>query len=196
MKIKVLLLLLTTFAVSNTYSQEQKLFIEAKLNIASVVVGIVNPVVEIGFAKASAMTFEYVGSYANHDFMGTGYPLIVNMAYAEYRHYLLSDKHKGFFVAGGLGAMNYKMNKSILTFLNNNSKSDTYDWGHGFVLGATLGYKFMIKEKFGIEISASGGWQHSQHEVYSKSTGELLVHMNKTGEWTLYKAGVYFSYRF
>lgn len=195
MKFKILLLL-AILMVSNTYAQEEKLFIEAKFNIASVIVGIVNPAVEIGFNKYSSITFEYIGSYANSNFMDSGHPLIINMVYLEYRRYILNRGHKGFFIAGGLGTMNYKMNKNVLPFLNNKGGNNTYDWGHGVVIGATLGYKFLIKDRFGIEVSASGGWQHSQHELYNKHSGDLLVSMNKTGEWTPYKAGVYLSYRF
>lgn len=195
MKFK-LLLLLVIMTASNTYAQENNITIEAKLNIASIVVGIVNPVVEIGFNKHSSVTFEYIGSYANSNFMDSGYPLIINMVYLEYRNYILNKSHRGLFVAGGLGVMSYKMNKGIMPFLVNSGGGNTYDWGHGSVLGATLGYKFLIKDRFGIELSASGGWQHSQHEIYSKDSGKLLAPMNKTGEWTLYKAGLYLSYRF
>ena len=195
MKSKIILILVAFFSFSNIYAQEKKLFIEAKLNIASLSVGIVNPAVEIGFSKRSAITVEYIGSYAKTDFMGTGYPLVINMSYLEYRHYLLKG-HKGFFLAGGAGTMVYKLNKSVMPFLADKGTQNAYAWGQGYVIGGTLGYKFLIKERFGIEISLSGGFQHSQRQEYSKDNGTLLLPMNKTAEWTLYKAGVYFSYRF
>ena len=190
MKSKFLFLLITLFSVSNIYAQEDKLFIEASL-----AVGIVNPSVEIGFSKRSAVSIEYVGSYAKSDFMGTGYPLVMNMSYLEYRHYLLRG-HKGFFLGGGAGTMVYKLNKSLIPFLPDNGTANVYAWGQGYVIGGTVGYKFQFKKRFGIEISVSGGFQHSQREEYRQDDGTLSLPMNKTAEWTLYKAGVYFSYRF
>ena len=195
MKTKLILILLTILTGSNTYAQEDKLFIDAKLNIASLSVGIVNPMVEIGFFKRSAATIEYIGSYAKSDFMGTGYPLVMSMTYFEYRHYLKKE-HKGWFLGVGTGPMVYKLNKSLIPFLKDDGNPDAYAWGQGYVLGGTIGYKFLFKERFGLEISASGGFQHSQREEYSQEDGTLVLPMNKTGEWTLYKAGVYFSYRF
>ena len=195
MKYRLLIIFVFIFSLSKIHAQETKFFVEPKLNIASLALGIVNPSVELGFATRSAVTIDYVGAYAKTDFMGTGYPLVINMSYMEYRHYLRRG-HKGFFAGAGVGAMVYKLNKSIIPFLPDDGTPNIYAWGQGYVLGGTLGYKFLIKERFGIEISLSGGFQHSQREEYSQDNGELLLPMNKTAEWTLYKAGVYFSYRF
>lgn len=195
MKKKLLLLLILVTTSATIFAQEKNYYIEPKLNIAGAAIAIFNPALEIGFGKRSAVNFDYVGIYAKKNYMGTGYPFLLSMVTFDYRVYVLNKLHKGLFFGGGMGLGSYKMNKNIIPFVSNDKPKNAYDWGTNVMLGATAGYKFLIKDRFGIEISVTGGWQHSQHEVYN-SKGELQAPMNASGEWTAYKGGVYFTYRF
>ncbi|MFR9547172.1 MAG: DUF3575 domain-containing protein, partial [Rikenellaceae bacterium] len=177
--------------LSVTYAQD--FYIEPKINVLAAGFGIVNPSVEFGFAKHSAIEFSNVTSFSKNDYLGTGYPLIVILNLVEYRHYLLNEEHKGLFLGGDFGWDMYKMNKSLIPTAANSDRA--YDWGIGIVLGMTAGYKFLITDKLGVELYAAWGWQHTSHEPYYEG-GVLEAPMNKSAEWIPYKAGVTLSYRF
>ncbi len=190
---RVLLIFMSLIFV--TKAAAQNFYIEPKVNVAAAAIALFNPAVEIGFGTRSAVQLEYMGAYAKKNYMGTGGPLILNMAIAEYRAYLLNREHKGLFLGFDLGLMQYKTQKYIIPFMSGSSSSGDYDWGFGYVLGLNLGYKFQFKEHWGLEIFAAYGWQHSQHEMHY-ANGNLRYSMNATAEWTPYKGGVTLSYRF
>ncbi len=187
-----LALLLTTLCV---WAQDRSggIYLEPKLNVAAACVGIVNPALEIGFGKSSAVEYSSVTSFASDSFLGTGYPLLINMIMAEYRNYIFSDEHNGFFVGADVGWNEYKMHKALIPFMQNVALSRSYDWGVGIFLGVTLGYKFRLTDELHLEASASGGWQHSWHEPYVD--GVQVYPFNASGEWLPYKCGLYLSYR-
>ncbi len=188
-----LMLLASTGYAQDVETKDGGIYIEPKLNVAAVCVGIVNPALEIGFLKRSAVELSSVTSFAKKDFLGTGYPLLINMIMMEYRNYPFSERHSGFFVGANAGRNEYKMNKAIIPFMQHVASSRDYDWGVGVCVGITLGYKFTITDALHLELSASGGWQHSWHEPYSN--GALTWPLNASGEWLPYKAGLYLSYR-
>jgi len=57
-------------------------------------------------------------------------------------------------VGGGIGSMSYKMNKNVIPFHGDDWNKENYDEGYGYVIGITVGYKYMINQKLGIEVSA------------------------------------------
>lgn len=168
---------------------------EAKVNILSGAFTIFNPSFEIGFGMASAVTMDYVGAYAEEDFLNTGYPFLLSMGLFGYRHYVVSDNHSGFFVGGDVGLDQFRMHKNIIPLVASNHSDDGYDVGHGYLIGVTLGYKYRISNHFNVEASLSGGWHHAKHESYDGS-GVRDEELNPSGEWTPYKAGIYLSYVF
>lgn len=187
-KIPVLILLL----VSTLTVKAQ--VIDAKINILAASVAIVNPSLEVGFGKHSAIAADFLGVFASKNYMRTGYPFEMTMAILEYRYYV-SKNHRGFFAGANFGWNNFRMNKNVIPFINHDHAKDTYDVGNGKIFGVNLGYKFVFAERFGLEVSAAGGWQLSKHEKYNNQ-GVRIVDMNKSGEWLMYKAGITFSYRF
>ncbi|MFR9534135.1 MAG: hypothetical protein SNG49_04780, partial [Rikenellaceae bacterium] len=60
---------------------------EVKLNVAAAVVTIFNPSVEFYMGDSSAVTFDFVKSFAKEDFMNTGYPFLFSMGSLGYRRY-------------------------------------------------------------------------------------------------------------
>ncbi|MFR9649136.1 MAG: DUF3575 domain-containing protein [Rikenellaceae bacterium] len=191
----ILLVATTSLSAQEVNLESNGIYIEPKLNVVAACVGIVNPAVEIGFGKSSAFEISTISSFAQDDFLNTGYPLLLNIVMLEYRNYIFSDNHKGFFVAANGAWHEFKMHKGQVPFLHNVSESRDYDWGVGVFLGVTLGYKFKLTKALPLylELSATGGWQHSWHEPYMD--GELYVAMNATGEWTPYKVAANLSYR-
>lgn len=185
-----LIAIINLMAIS-AYSQTT----EVKVNVLAGAFTIFNPSLEIGFSKASAITMDYMGAYAENDFMNTGYPFLFSMGVFGYRHYLLKGNHTGFFVGGDFGLDQFRMNKNIIPLVVSDHGDSGYDVGHGYLIGATVGYKYKISNHFNVEASISGGWHHARHECYT-SDGVRTVELNASGEWTPYKAGIYISYVF
>lgn len=188
------ILFLTLILLSSVTKLSSQIIVEPKVNALFGAVAIFNPAVEIGFGKFSAIQIDYMGAYATKDYMNSDYPFMLTMVTFEYRAYPFSSKHKGFFAGADLGFNTYRMSKNVLPFVVHDAE-DKYDNGQAVVLGLNLGYKFLFKEKIGLEFSVAGGWQHSQHEKYY-ANGDLFAAMNKSGEWIPYKAGIYLTYRF
>lgn len=195
MKKVVLVLVCSVFFLGKSFGQ----IAEVKVNVMAGAVAIFNPSIEIGFGKHSGVSMDFVGAFAEENYMGTGYPFLASMGIMGYRFYTKKDSHRGFFVGADLGFNTFKMNKNIIPLVAHDHSKNTYDFGYGILMGMTLGYKFLFKERWGVEISVSGGWQHSQHEVYQKGDNNKYykaVDMNASAEWFPYKAGVYLTYRF
>lgn len=193
---RVLPILVAIVLLTTSKARAQEFYIEPKINVAAAAVALFNPAIEFGWGARSAFQVEYWGAYAKNNYMGSGAPLILNMAMAEYRAYLLNKEHKGLFAGFDFGLHHFKAEKKVLPFLpSDHGDVGVYDWGYGFVLGVNVGYKFLFKERFGLEIFAAFGWQHTQHEQYN-GAGDMLYSMNGSAEWVPYKGGVSFSYRF
>lgn len=168
---------------------------EVKVNVLAGAITIFNPSIEIGFGKASAITMDYAGSYAETNFMGTGYPFLATMGLFGYRHYIKNDNHLGFFIGGDFGLDQFMMNKNLIPLVPHDHAESGYDVCHGYLIGSTIGYKYKISHHFNIEASVSWGWHHSRHEGYTED-GVRTFKYNASAEWTPYKAGIYVSYVF
>lgn len=183
--------ILLSIVTLNGYAQTA----EVKVNLLAGAVAIFNPSIEVGFGNKSAITMDYVGVYAEENYMNTGYPFLFTMGLFGYRHYIFNNNHKGFFIGGDFGLDQFRMNKNIIPIVVNDHGDDGYDVGHGYLFGATLGYKYNISRRFNIEASISGGWHHARHECYT-GEGVRTVELNASAEWLLYKAGISLSYIF
>lgn len=193
-RITLLFLALLALAPASAYSQEGSRILEAKVNLLAGAVTIFNPSIEVGFAKQSAITYDYVGAYSEKDFLNSGHALLLSMSLFSYRHYLKKEHHDGFFVSGDGGLVQYRMDKNVVPLIASDHYGQ-YDVGYGYVFGVTLGYKRNIGERLSLEASLSGGYQNSRHEQYN-SDGSRRHEFNTTAEWTPYKAGIYLGYRF
>ncbi len=187
--------LLTCFsAIALSASTASAQTAEVKFNVASAAIAIINPSMEVGFGKNSAITFDYVGAFSETEYLNTGKQFLLGMGVFGYRYYIQDNAHCGFFVGGEAGLNVFRMNKNLAALAANDKGEDMYDVGHGHFFGLNIGYKYPISSRFNIEASISGGWQYSMHEGYS-SEGDRYVDFNPSGEWLLYKAGLYLSYR-
>ncbi|MFR9500384.1 MAG: DUF3575 domain-containing protein [Rikenellaceae bacterium] len=166
---------------------------EVKLNALAGAVAIFNPSVEVGLSDNSALSFDYVGAFAEESYLHSGYPLILAMGLFGYRQYITSESNTGLYIGGDFGLNMFRMNKNIIPLVAND-RGNNYDVGYGYLLGLSVGYKYPITERLSVEASLSGGWQYTRHEVYSMD-GNRFISFNASGEWTPYKAGIYLNYR-
>ncbi len=169
--------------------------VELKLNVASLAVSIVNPSLELPVGSRNSLTWDYVGAYAEESFMGTDYPFMFSMNTWGYRRY--SDEQgsrMGFFYGAEFTVNQYRMNKNIVPLVANDHATDSYDMGHGIIIGFTAGYKYPLTERLNLEASLAAGWQHSRHEGYN-ADGVRTFDFNVTAEWLPYRAGLSLCYR-
>ncbi len=190
----LLLSLLMTLTALSSYAAEEDRVAEVKVNLLAGAVTIFNPSLELGVGERSSLTAEYIGSFAEYDFMKTGYPLLISVGMVGYRYYLKSSDKSGFFVGADAGLTQYRMAKNVVPLVANDHNGGQIDVGHGYLLGCTVGYKRYIGERFSLEASLSGGYQHSRHEQY-RVDGTRSVEFNATAEWTPYKAAINLGYR-
>lgn len=109
----------------------------------------------------------------------------------EFR-YNFKEQNNGFYVGGNIGGSKYNFQK--WNYIN----TDHYEIGHGYMLGATVGYKAKINEKFYLECFLGGGWHQGFYKGYFLSSGEryeTAQHYNKSGEWLPYRGGVMIAYK-
>ncbi len=187
---KILMLLFGLIALPVATSAQMS---EVKLNVAAAAVTIFNPSVEFYTGDSSAVTFDFVQSFAKEDFMNTGYPFLFSMGSLGYRRYTRSQSHDGFFYGGDLGMDMFRMNKNVIPFIAHDNAETHYDVGYGYCLGVTLGYKYKITHRLSLEASLSAGWHYSMHEYYNQD-GVRQYDFNISAEWTPYKAGIYLNY--
>jgi hypothetical protein len=118
-----------------------------------------------------------------------GNPMKFGQAIAEGRFYP-KGVFDGFYV-GVYGAYHKMIKFTKWNYIN----KDNWQKGNGMSFGTTLGYRFKISDRWGLDMYAGYGWQHSSYKGFKKSTGEMYVDTNYSGEWLPYKAGVAFTYR-
>ncbi|MFI3259581.1 MAG: DUF3575 domain-containing protein [Rikenellaceae bacterium] len=188
MKKLYITLLLAMAAITSTQAQ----IAEVKVNLAMGAIAIVNTSYEMGFGEGthSSLTFDYVGAFAEENYMGTGHPFVISMGLFGYRYYLRDD-HQGFFFGADAGLDAFRMNKEISITVND--PYNRYDVGYGYILGTTLGYKYRFNERWSAEASFSFGYQNCRHEGYDDE-GVRLFDLNTSAEWIPYKGGIYLSY--
>lgn len=79
------------------------------------------------------------------------------------------------------------------------NKSDLYQDGFSFMLGATVGYQFEVNEKWNIDLYLGGGTSQDFYKGYHRELGIRYDNpdrkWNRSGEWIPYRGGVMISYR-
>ncbi|MFI3321418.1 MAG: DUF3575 domain-containing protein [Rikenellaceae bacterium] len=195
----ITVILTLIISLNCTQLRAQNFYVETKINVAAAAITLFNPAIEIGFGKHSAVEISNVSSFAKNNYLGSGHPFLMNLNIAQYRYYPLNKNHSKLFIGLDFGYDLFKLHKGALIsdILGNNDSDDSraYDWGMGYIIGATAGYKFKINKRFSLEASLSSGFHHSNHEPYL-ADGTLEMPMNASAEWLLpYKAGLYFIWR-
>lgn len=136
--------------------------ITLKLNGAYAVVGVINPQVEFRLSPHSAFQTEIVYSpWRSID----GYHMHFGIFLNEYRYYI-SERTKGLYVGAHAGMMAFDMSKPYL----NNGALDfqkRYCKGHGFILGAVVGYEWRFARRWMLDAYAGFGYMHSKYVGYS-----------------------------
>lgn len=181
MKKKLLLLAILGLSLSAVQAQTQ-----LKWNALYWAVGVVNMSAETKISNKWTLNGDLV--YSPWESLD-GNPMKFGQVLAEGRYYP-KGAFNGFYVGGYAGY--HKMFKfTKWNYIN----KDRYQKGDGISLGATLGYELKISDRWAIDMYAGYGWQHSEYKGYVKSTGEMYVDKNGSGEWLPYKLGVAFAYR-
>ena len=182
MKKKLLLLAFLAASLSATTQAQTCL----KWNALYWAVGVVNMSAETKLADKWTLNGDLV--YSPWESLD-GNPMKVGQAIAEGRYYP-KGVFDGFYVGAYAGY--HKMFKfTKWNYIN----KDKYQKGDGMSFGATLGYQLKLGDRWGLDMYAGYGWQHSEYKGYINSTGEMYVDKNGSGEWLPYKLGVAFTYR-
>jgi hypothetical protein len=118
-----------------------------------------------------------------------GNPMKFGQAIAESRFYP-KGAFDGFYV-GAYGAYHRLFKFTKWNYIN----KDNYQRGNGMSFGATVGYQLKISDRWGLDMYAGYGWQHSTYKGFKKSSGEMYADTNGSGEWLPYKLGVAFTWQ-
>jgi len=182
MKKKLLLLVILAISLSTAAQAQTRL----KWNALYWAVGVVNMSAETKLADKWTLNGDLV--YSPWESLD-GNPMKFGQAIVEGRFYP-KGAFDGFYV-GAYGGYHRMFKFTKWNYIN----KDRYQKGNGMSFGATLGYQLKISDRWGLDMYAGYGWQHSDYKGYVKSTGEMYVDTNGSGEWLPYKLGVAFTYR-
>lgn len=175
----------------------------AKLN-STILIGWINPAVEIKVHKNVSVQLEVFGSFYGKNFMGTGYPFTTVAAWVEGRYYI-RETFDGFYAGLNFGCASFRLNKGFLLPYKFSGPKGSYATGQSLIIGPVIGYNFLIDSHWSIELSWSGGWAGSKYAGVTPTAyndkGDVIdvsyTDWNSSGEWLLaYKGGVLVSYRF
>lgn len=182
MKKKLLLLAILGLSLSTVAQAQTRL----KWNALYWALGVVNMSAETKLADKWTLNGDLI--YSPWESL-EGNPMKFGQAIAEGRFY-----PKGAFDGFYAGA--YASYHRLIKFTKwNYINGDKHQKGNGMSFGATLGYQLKLSDRWGLDMYASYGWQHSKYRGYVNSTGEMYVGTNRSGEWLPYKLGVAFTYR-
>ena len=174
--------------------------INTKINSLALI-GILNPAVEFKVMEKFTVQMEALGSFYTYNFLGTQKPLVLGMCFGEFRYYP-KKAFSGFFVSPNLGFSVFKINKGLVLGYRGTYDNDSYQQGHNFMAGLTLGYQWNIGKHWSLEFVWGGGYQHSIYHGFSRENNsdpylEYYIGRNASAEWlTLYKGGLFVGYRF
>jgi hypothetical protein len=177
------LLLILLLLVQFSYGQTN-----LKVNLITALVGIPEFGVETKIAKKLTFQFDVTASFWKSV---NGYPQEFVMVFPEIRYYT-KNINEGFFIGSHIGGSVYKLQK--WNYLN----SDRYQKGYNIMIGITLGYQFVVSERFNLELFAGAGSQQGFYKGYFLSTGERYdgaENFNKSGEFLPYRGGLMLVYK-
>lgn len=200
---KVIASLLLTIISVFSYAQNKKIAtndIEPKVNVklnSTVFLGIINPAVEFRVFNKGSVQLEALGILAPRNFLGTGYPCSLAVAYGEFRFYP-KQVFKGFFCGVHAGWAAYRLNKNLLPIFGYLKDPASIHVGQAFIAGVTAGYCFTFGKHWGLELSLGVGRQFSVYESYTPKDDGTTSHgeLNGSAEYLPTKGGILVAYRF
>lgn len=178
-------LLLVLVLILSSISQAQTFL---KGNTITTLLTIPNIGIETSIGKKSTFQFDVTASLWKSV---NGNPRQFYLFIPEYRYHF-KEKSSGFYVGAHVGATVFNFQK--WNYLNTNK----YEEGFGYVMGATLGYKAKINEKWSLDCFLGGGSHQGFYKGYiigTKERYEKATNYNKSGEWLPYRGGVMLAYK-
>jgi len=160
-----------------------------KLNALTTLIGIPQIGIETSICKKLTFQADALGAYWG-SVNKAGAPFKTVMVFSELRYHF-NHNYKGLYVGGHIGGAIYQLQKW------NYWNSDSVQKGESFFLGISVGYQFLIKNRWMIDAFVGGGNQQAHYTGRLMSTGERYEHSsyNKSGEWLPYRGGVMISYK-
>ena len=98
----------------------------------------------------------------------------------------------GWYGGVHLGASVYRLQKW------NYWGTRRYQEGYSTLLGATVGYKRMLRPRLKLDVFVGGGNQHGRYRGYDGATGEQYAgveRLDESREWLPYRVGIMIGYR-
>lgn len=173
-----------------------------KIN-ATTLVGLLNVAAEFKLFKYMTFQLEAFGAFYGKDFFGTGYPFSVAAVWGEFRYYPMTA-YRGFYAGLHAGYALFRFNKSAIPLMNYpKSAPGSFQMGQTLMIGATIGYCFVLDKHWSLELSWGAGWCGTHYcAVYPDQNNTNLtkdakyLDWNGSGEWLpLYKGGFLVTYR-
>ena len=177
--ITLTILLLAVTSHSQTY---------VKVNAITTLLTIPNVAIETKIGDKSTLNFDALGSFWKSV---NGKPREFYTLISEYRYHF-KETDNGLYIGGHVGVSKYNFQK--WNYIN----TDNYEVGKGYFVGATLGYKAKLNDKFYLDCFFGGGWHQGFYKGYLLSDGtryDKAKNYNKSGEWFPYRGGVMISYK-
>lgn len=173
--------------------------IQVKLS-ALAAIGIVNPAVEFKVYDKLSVQLEALGIFYSENFLGTGKPLVLGAGFLELRYYPKA-LFRGFYFGPNIGYGSYRLNKGLVLRYTDDYDNDCYQVGSNIMAGLTIGYTFNLNSHWSLEVSWSGGFQHSRYTGFSRESKDepytQYYPLNSSAEWPpLYKGGLFVVYKF
>lgn len=174
-----------------------------KIN-ATTLVGLLNVAAEFKLFKYMTFQLEAFGAFYGKDFFGTGYPFSVAAVWGEFRYYPMTA-YRGFYAGLHVGYALFRLNKGAIPLMNYDyiGKPGSFQMGQCMMVGATIGYCFVLDKHWSLELSWGAGWTGSHYcAVYPDPNNPAeykdakYLDWNGSGEWLpLYKGGFLVTYR-
>lgn len=176
----IIILFLSCTAFSQTY---------IKINAGTALVLVPQIGIETTLNEKITFQVDILGSFWKSV---EGAPMQAIMVFAEPRFYLKKKFH-GFYAAPHLGGSIFKIQKW------NYFGTDYYQKGFSYMMGATIGFQHQLGTNWVIDIFLGGGNQQGLYKGYNWETGERYDkadRFNKSGEWLIYRGGLFLGYKF
>ncbi len=157
-----------------------------------IAIGFVNPAFEFGISEKKSIQLESLGIFYPSGFWGIdGRPLTVVATWIEGRHYFINTT-RGLYLGLNTGCAYYRTSKDKGYWDNH-----IIQFGAAIMIGASIGYKYVINDKFCIDFSYGNGWNASNYEGWNNETGTRNVRLNWSHDFLpLYKGGILICYSF
>jgi hypothetical protein len=191
MKIKRVNCILTVLLFIGISVHKLRAQTELKFNAASALILIPNVGIEIPMSNRFSFQLDVSGSFWDSF---DGKPLQFTQVFGEVRYYS-KDGIEGFFFGGNVGFGMFNLTKY-------GYDKDTYQSGRNYYIGASVGYKKSLSDRWALELFLGGGTSQATYRGYSQETRmrtdiplDEERNFNKSGEWIPYRGGLMLVYR-